>query len=72
MNIIKNIVGRDCHVAESNRTVIKHVISCLKNGYKTFQGLSKKDRRYFMTQCIKWHSENIKEYNMVVSGKFQY
>ncbi len=66
MNIIKNIVSRDCNVGESNRTVIKHVISKLKDGYNTFSNLPKNDRRILMSECIKWHSENGSLYDFVM------
>lgn len=69
MNIIGNIVSR-CHVGTSNRQVIKYVISRLKNKKKTFWALSKSDRRYLMETAIKEHSENLKLYRKVNSGRF--
>jgi len=68
MNIIGMIIARDCHVSLSNRAVIKHVISRLKNGYNTFRTLSKEDRRYLMERCIEEHKENQKLYDLVTKG----
>jgi len=68
MSIIKHIIDRDCHIRESNRSVIKHVISKLKEGYTTYSQLPKSDRRYIMVECIKCHRENRELYGYVMSG----
>ena len=65
--MIRQIVNR-CHVSESNRKVIRYVISRLKNGYKTWQAASKVDRRYVMETAIKIHKENRDLYYDVMSG----
>ena len=68
MNIIRMIIARDCHVGISNRQVIRHVISRLKNGYTTFSELSREDRRYLMEECIKEHKENQELYDFVMGS----
>jgi len=54
------------HVGSSNLTVIRYVISRLKNGYATFKVLPKKERVYLMQECIKEHKENRDLYNQVM------
>lgn len=66
--IIRQIIDRDCHVAESNLAVIRHVVSKLKNGYATFKAMPKGDRREFILQCIRHHRQNLKIYVEVMSG----
>lgn len=62
--MISMIVDR-CHVAESNRRVIKYVISRLKNQYATFKSISKDERKKFMKDIIQAHKDNIELYNWV-------
>ena len=64
MNIIRQIVDR-CHVGDSNRKVIRYVISRLKNKEQTFWNMSKYDRKVFMKSVIKEHSLNRQMYNIV-------
>ncbi len=66
--IIAQIVDRDCHVSLSNRAVIRHVVSKLRNGHETFRALSKEERKAFMTQCIAQHKQNWELYVSVMSG----
>jgi hypothetical protein len=66
--IVKQIINRDCHVGESNQTVVRHVISKLKQGYEGFRQMPKADRRMLIAQCIKQHRGNFKEYVEVMSG----
>jgi len=68
MNIVSMIIDRDCHVSMSNRQVIKHVISRLKNGYQTFKAMPRKERRKLMRMCIQYHWENYNEYHIVMKG----
>ena len=63
--IIEQCVNR-CHVSESNRAVIKYVISRLRKGYDTFRAMPKKDRKTMMRMCIYVHSENRSLYNLVM------
>lgn len=66
--IIRQVIDRDCHVGESNQTVVQHVISKLKNGYETYRQLSTKDRRIFIEQCISHHRANQRLYAEVMNG----
>jgi len=66
--IIRQIIDRDCHVAESNRKVIRHVISKLRNGMQTFQAMPRDDRRELMQQCIERHRQNREMYAAVMGG----
>ena len=68
--IIRQIIDRDCHVVESNRHVIRHVVSKLTNRWRTYSALSRDDRREFMRQCIEVHRENQELYRDVVRGSF--
>ena len=67
MNIIRMIVG-NCHVGLSDRKLIRYVISRLKDKDATFWAMSKDNRRYFMTTCLKEHRENQQLYRDVMSG----
>ena len=69
--IIRQIIDRDCHVAESNRNVVRHVVSKLRYGYESLRAMSKADRRKFIEQCVVHHRRNYKEYVEVMSG-FRY
>ena len=67
--IIRQIIGRDCHVSLSNRTVIRHVISRLKEGYSTFRKMSRRERKLLLRDCIKAHRENWNLYVRVMGSK---
>ena len=75
--IIVQIIDRDCHVRWSNRRVIRHVISRLKNKYATFAAMPRDDqppvmgRRTMMRQCIAVHRENRELYQDVMGGRFK-
>lgn len=69
--IVKQVIDRDCHVAESNRTVIRHVISKLRGGWQTFSSLSKSDRRQLMQQCVQQHRDNRELYRAVMFPNYQ-
>ena len=67
--IVAQIIDRDCHVSMSNRAVIRHVVSRLKDGYHTFRQMSKPDRRALMRQCVWQHSQNWQLYVDVMRGR---
>jgi DNA-binding transcriptional regulator YiaG len=66
--IIRQIINRDCHVGESNHTVVKHVISKLKGGYDGFRKMDQASRREFIEGCVLQHAYNRNEYVEVMSG----
>lgn len=66
--IIRQIIDRDCHVGESEKHVVRHVISKLRDGYDTFRKLSNVERRQFIEQCLTRHRANRREYVEVMSG----
>ena len=55
--MVRMIVNR-CHVGESNRRVIRYLISRLKDKYATFKALPKARRRALMTDAIRVHADN--------------
>ena len=65
--MIRMLVGR-CHVGESNKRVIRYVISRLKDKETTFWSLSNAQRKGLMQACIKEHAENRQLYNDVMRG----
>ena len=67
--IIRQIVDRDCHVSASNRAVIRHVVSRLKNKYATFRAMALEHRRSLMRDCIAVHGENRNLYRAVMTGR---
>ncbi len=69
--IIRQIIDRDCHVGESDREVVQHVASKLRNGFVALREMSKFERRKFIGQCIQHHGRNFKQYVEVMSG-FRY
>lgn len=66
--IIRQIVDRDCHISMSNRDVVRHVISKLQDGFKTFRSMEKADRRAFIAACIAHHQSNLLLYCDVSNG----
>jgi hypothetical protein len=66
--IVRQIIDRDCHVSMTAREVIRHVISKLRDGYQTFRGMSKPDRRRLIDDCIKHHQANFDLYRAVMTG----
>lgn len=64
--IVRQIIDRDCHVGESYRRVIRHVVSKLRRGYKTFRELPEAERRLLMQQCIQQHRANRDLYRAVM------
>lgn len=67
--ILRQIIDRDCHVSLTNREVMRHVISKLKDGYRTFRAMPKRDRRDLLRQCIACHRENWRLYVEVMRGR---
>lgn len=65
--IIRHLVG-NCHVGMSDTAVIRHIISRLKEGYKTWKGLDKEQRKKFMRQAVYCHRENQGLYHYVTRG----
>ena len=66
--VIRQIIGRDCHVSTSYRDVIRHVISKLRNGKATFSSMPPEDRKEMMRQCIHAHRVNWEVYSDVMRG----
>ena len=66
--MIKMIVNR-CHVAESNLSVIRYVITRLADNYATWKTLTKKQRKTMMRQIIKAHAGNGHLYHYVMNGQ---
>ena len=69
--IVKQIIDRDCHVGESYRTVIRHVVSKLRGGHKTFRGMPRADRRLLMQQCVRQHRANREVYVAVMYPNYK-
>lgn len=75
--IIRQVIDRDCCVGWSNRRVIRHVISRLKDGYATFRAMPRDDqppvmgRRTMMRQCIQVHLDNQELYQFVMGGRIK-
>ena len=66
--ILRQIVDR-CHVGQSNRAVIRYVVSRLKKGYATWMILSRSVRRGIMRDAIAMHAENRILYRSVMGGR---
>ncbi len=66
--IVRQIIDRDCHVGESNKEVVRHVISKLRDGYQSLRKMPAADRRMLVEQCVEQHRSNFKEYVEVMSG----
>jgi len=69
--IICQIVGR-CHVGESNRAVLKYVISRLDKKMKTWRGMPRDERRKLMVAVFECHLANFQLYSDVMTGKVTY
>lgn len=69
--IVRQIIDRDCHVAENNRSVIRHVVSKLRDGYKTLRDLPKAERRRFFEDCVAVHVANRAEYEAVMWPRYE-
>lgn len=66
--IIRQIIDRDCHVGESNRVVVRHVVAQLKDGNETFRRMPKGERRKFIEQCLAQHAANRRLFSEVMNG----
>jgi acyl-CoA reductase-like NAD-dependent aldehyde dehydrogenase len=66
--MIRQIVGR-CHVGRSHRSVIRYVVSRLRQGYSTWRTLPREARREILRNIIAQHDENRAEYRSVMSGR---
>ena len=64
--IVRQIIDRDCHVAMSNRAVMRHVISRLRDGYATFRTMPQGDRKELLRQCRDQHRANRELYVAVM------
>ncbi len=67
MPILSRIVG-NCHVGESYLSVIRTVISKMREGHKTFKSLGPKSRRTILREIIKTHKRNRQLYQFVMTG----
>lgn len=67
--MIKQVVDR-CHVGDTNRQVIRFLISRLRNGYQTWIGMEREKRRLVMQECVRIHHENREVYRSVMNGRF--
>lgn len=67
--IVRQIIDRDCHVSLTNREVMRHVISKLKAGYRTYRAMPKRDRHELLRQCIACHQANWRLYVDVMRGR---
>jgi hypothetical protein len=65
--IIRQIVNRR-YAGDSNRTIIRYVVSRLRDGYATFHALSREQRRSLMRDAIKVHEANRQLYPRVMRG----
>jgi hypothetical protein len=69
--IVRQIIDRDCHVAETNRNVIDHVIDRLSDGYATYRAMPKAERRRLLEDCIAVHAANRAEYEAVMWPRYE-
>jgi hypothetical protein len=69
--IVRQIIDRDCHVAEPNLAVVRHVVGKLKDGYQTFRDLPKPERCRFIEQCLDVHRANRAEYEAVMWPRYE-
>lgn len=69
--IVAQIINRNCHVGWSNRSVIRHVISKLRHGQKTFRAMTKEERKLLMRQCIEQHRKNGALYREVMYPNYR-
>ena len=67
MSIVTQIVDR-CHVADSMRDVLRYVISRMKDGKRTWRGLSRHERRAIVSEMCKRHRANRDLYDYVMKG----
>jgi len=67
--IVRQIVSR-CHVFESNRAVIRYLVSRLRNGYAGFREIPRNRRHALMRDAIKVHGSNRALYERVMRGRF--
>lgn len=67
--IIRMIVNRR-HVSETNRNVIRYVISRLKGGKRTYWKLSRVERREILRLTIDTHQDNRDTYTAIMTGRF--
>ena len=65
--MLEMLVGR-CRVGESNRRVLRYVISRLKDGCDTWRTQPKAKRRFIMREVFRIHYENRKLYLQVMKG----
>ena len=70
-SIVRQIIDRDCHVGESYRTVIRHVVSKLRGGHNTFRGMPRADRCLLMQECIQQHRANRELYVAVMYPNYE-
>ena len=69
--IVRLIIDRDCHVGMSYRAVMRHVISRLRNGYRTFRAMPPEDRKELLRQCRDRHRENRELYVAVMYPNYK-
>ena len=69
--VVRQIIDRDCHVAESYGGVIRYVVSKLRDGRQTFRSLPKDARRRFLEDCVAVHQANRAEYEAVMWPRYE-
>lgn len=66
--MLRQIVGR-CFCGDSNRKVIRYVITRMNNGMKTFKSLDRSSKKSFMRSIIEIHDRNRRVYSLVNASK---
>ena len=69
MSMISNQIVDRCHVADSNRTVIRYLLSRMKS-YRAYRAHPKKERHALLREAIDRHAVNRKLYQRVMGGRF--
>lgn len=65
--MVNQIISR-CHVGQSNRAVIKYLVSRFKRG--AWRSLSRAERKKWMREAIRCHARNRRLYVAVMTGRF--
>ena len=67
--IVRQIIDRDCHVSLSNRAVIRHVISNLRDGRQTYFAMPREDRRSMLRHKSRGNSNSTDQARLMKHSK---
>lgn len=67
-HVVHQIVDRDCHAMSTKLEVVRHVVSRMKGGRRTFLLLPRETRHEIVGAALERRQQNLELYLFVMTG----